>query len=86
MIAHTTKEILVNWLQRDFCFTEKEARYELGFLMNSNGRPVTRDYYLTVRRVGATITLTRKDRGEIWESFQNAQNHGNFIDGFVVAA
>ena len=84
MIAYKLKEIMVNFLQRDFGFSESEARQELEFLF-SNSLPVTRDYYRTVSRVGATVALNRKLRDDIWESLENAKNHASF-DSFIVAA
>ena len=83
MIAHTVKEIMVNFLRREH-FLESEARYELGFLF-FNELPVTKEYYLNVRRIGAKVTLNRAERLEVWELFENAKNHANF-DGFIVAA
>ena len=77
MTAHTVKEIMVNFLQRDFDFIESEARQELEFLF-VDGRPVTKDYYRNVRRVGATIALNRLIRDDIWDALENAKNHANF--------
>ncbi len=77
MIAYTTKEIMVNFLQRDFAFTESEARQELEVLFINN-KPVTRDYYLTVRRIGLKSVGDRSVRASIYESFENAQNHSSF--------
>jgi hypothetical protein len=77
MIAHTTKEIIVNFLQRDAGMSESDARKELEVLF-INGKPVTRDYYLTVRRVGLVGIGSRKKRADIYESFLNAKNHADF--------
>lgn len=77
MIAHTTKEIIVNFLQRDFGFTEFDARQELEVLF-VNDIPCTRDYYLTVRRFGLVAKCSRAVRISIYESFLNAQNHASF--------
>lgn len=77
MIAHNTKEIIVNFLQRDFAFTESEARQELEVLFINN-RPVVRDYYLTVRRVGLKAIGNRAVRASIYETFNNTQNHSTF--------
>ena len=75
---------MVNFLQRDFGFTESQSRQELDYLF-INDLPVIKEYYRTLRRVGATIALSRKLRDDIWESLENAKNHTNF-DGFIVAA
>lgn len=77
MIAYTLKEIIVNFLQRDYSFTEAEARAELEVLFINN-RPVTRDYYLTVRRTGLKVIGGRAVRASIYETFKNSQNHASF--------
>ena len=75
---------MVNFLQRDFGFTESQSRQELDYLF-INDLPVIKEYYRTLRRVGATIALSRKLRDDIWEALENAKNHANF-NGFIVAA
>ena len=77
MIAYTTKEIVVNFLRRDFGFTHAEARKELGVLYVNN-IPCLRDYYLTVRRTGLKAIGGRAVRAIIYNTFENARNHATF--------
>lgn len=77
MIAHTTKQIVINFLQRDFGFTETEARQEIEVLYLTNTIPCVRGYYLTVRRIGLKA-INRSIRNSIYDSFENAQNHSTF--------
>ena len=77
MINHPAKAIVVKFLQRDMDFTEAEARAELEVLFVNN-RPVVRDCYLTVRRVGLKVIGGRTARASVYETFLNAQNHATF--------
>lgn len=78
MIAHTTKTIMVNFLQRNFGFTEAEAKQELEVLFIFHNVPCLRDYYLTVRRTGLKAIGDRAVRAKIYDSFENARNHSTF--------
>ena len=77
MIAHTTKEIMVNWLQRDFSMSESDARQELEVLY-INGLPVLEGFYMTSRRTGlVALKDGRKTRKAIYDSFVNSLNHSS---------
>ena len=66
----------IAFMQRDG-FTHDQAASELCILL-VNDRPVLRDYYLTARRTGQSFTLTRKQRADVYSTFENAVNHATF--------
>ena len=78
MIAYTPKSIMINWLQRDFRFTEDEACDEIRFLY-TNDLPITYQGYLKTRRIGATKVLDRKTRSTIYMSFMRSFEHASFV-------
>jgi len=70
--------IFRKFLVRDHGFTQDEANMECEFIRN-NGIVVTEYHYTySVRRIGTTKVLTRKDRASIYQSLQNAVNHATF--------
>lgn len=58
-------------------YTYEQAASELSILL-VNDRPVLRDYYLTARRTGQSLTLTRQQRASVYLTFENAINHATF--------
>lgn len=73
-----TRTIFVNFMVRDGRMTVAQARAEYDQYLTINGQAALRDYYLMVRRVGATICLNRAERRAVYETFCNAQNHAAF--------
>ena len=63
-VVQRAKEAIRQRLVYSFGFTYPQANAELEFLL-VNGLLRTRDSYATVRRVGATKTLTRAERLDI---------------------
>lgn len=83
MTSHTTKEIVLMFLQRDFGFTIGEAKKELTVLY-INDEPVLRVYYLYVSRTGCKrLSDGRSDRNKIYNAFENAQNHSTFFESDI---
>lgn len=74
-IAKTT---FVSMLQRDMGFSVDQAEQEFKFLV-VNRAQVLREYYtVQLRRVGATKTLNRAQRGAVYDTLENALNHATF--------
>lgn len=64
----------IGFLKREG-WTEVQARNELDYLL-ANNQQVTQEHYTTrVRRVGATKTLNRSDRFNVYLTLQSAINH-----------
>lgn len=63
-----------NFLIRDLGFTPADAALELEFIA-PNGKFVTKPAYMTLRRLGATKTLTRTERASVYASLENAFRH-----------
>jgi hypothetical protein len=58
-------------------YSRDHAISELSILL-INDRPVLRDYYLTVRRIGQPLALSRSERAAVYRTFENALNHTTF--------
>jgi hypothetical protein len=74
--------IFTNFLVRDLGFTHNQAKHELDFV-TINGVDRLESSYLTTSRIGATKTLTRSIRKQVYASFQNATNHAIFCEVVV---
>ena len=75
MRPHTiTRHIFIEFAHRDG-ISRSDAADEFDNYLTANGHAVLKDFYLTVRRTGARLVLTRARRAALYCTFENAQNH-----------
>lgn len=71
------RPLFIEFMARDG-YDRKDAAWEFDNVLTCNGVPVIREYYLTVFRKGAPMTVTRAARVFIFETFNNSLNHAAF--------
>lgn len=77
-IPANARHIFVEFMAREG-WHRRDAQQEFDdFLSAGNGVARTRDSYLTVRRTGSRVVLTRAQRTSIYETFINSINHATF--------
>lgn len=77
-IPPTARHIFVEFMARN-SWHRRDAQQEFDdFLSAGNGVARTRESYLTVRRTGSRVVLTRVQRIDVYESFLNSINHATF--------
>lgn len=77
--ASQTRANFVNFAAvRSSVLTVAQAHEELTRLFANSVRIRLRDSYLMMRRDGASFTLNRSQRANIYEIFANAVNHATF--------
>ena len=69
-----TRRIFIEFANRDG-ISRADAAAEFDNFLTSNGHAVLKDFYLTVRRTGASLVLTRARRAALYCTFENAQAH-----------
>ena len=72
------KSTFVSMLQRDMGFTHEQAEQEFKFLVVNRAQMLREYYTVQLRRVGATKTLNRAQRGVVYDTLENAMNHATF--------
>lgn len=65
-------------MEREGLMTLRQAAREYDEFLTVNGHIRLKDSYLTIRRIGAEVTLNRAQRVSVYLSFENAMNHGEF--------
>ena len=84
MNSITTKlkvlEIFAMFLVRDFGFSIDDAKKEAQFFkkLNKPFKEITITNYFRVKRLGSMHSVSRKERVDIFNSFQNSINHATF--------
>lgn len=76
--AHAIAINFVGFCTRANLLTEAQAREELTRLMASPLRIRERLSYITMFRAGATFTMNRGTRIDVYSTFANAVNHATF--------
>lgn len=77
-LQSTVRHTFANFMAREGTMTYVQAVEEFEFLMVNN-QTVTEEHYMyRVRRIGASVLLTRSQRQSVYMSFQNAINHSTF--------
>lgn len=71
------RHVFIEFLARDG-WGRSDAAHEFDEFLNCNGWARRRDSYLTVRRTGASVCLTRVQRESVYLTFANAINHATF--------
>ena len=77
-IPPSARHIFVEFMAREG-WHRRDAQQEFDdFLGAVNGVARVRDSYLTVRRTGSRVVLTRVQRIDVYETFLNSINHATF--------
>lgn len=81
-----TRHYFIEFANRDG-ISRSDAAAEFDNYLTINGHAVLKDFYLKVRRTGASLVLTRARRAALYCTFENAQAHAWFAnsDGQALA-
>lgn len=81
MANRTAYDILVGWLIRDHAFPAVEAKLEAKRVMSCEDK----NAYKRFKRFGSTVALTRRERMNIWLTYENALRHESIIEEMALA-